>query len=129
MKPGAPTAGDPDSYVAQLDGWRLMTVTALREAVKHAAALDERIRWTHLVYFSAGPVLLIRAEADRVLFGFWRGKRLREIEPHLKPGGRYEMATLELSEGDVVEPAVVTRLVREAVELNRVLGDPTRPPA
>jgi hypothetical protein len=43
-------------------------------------------------------VLLIRAEDARVLFGFWRGKLLRAIEPRLKPGGKYEMATLELRE-------------------------------
>jgi hypothetical protein len=44
------------------------------------------------------PFLLIRAEERRVLFGFWRGQRLRGIEPRLKPGGKYEMATLELVE-------------------------------
>ncbi|WP_210207835.1 hypothetical protein [Bosea caraganae] len=70
MTPGAPTADDPEGYVAQLDGWRRVTVDALREAVKAVAPLDERIKWTHLVYVSEGPVLLIRAEAERVLFGF-----------------------------------------------------------
>ena len=38
-------------------------------------------------------------EDERVLFGFWRGQRLREIEPRLKPGGKYEMATFEIREG------------------------------
>lgn len=127
MKPGAPIAGDPESYVAQLAGWRRATVDALRASAKATAPLDERIKWTHLVYFSNGPVLLIRAEAERVLFGFWRGKRLREIEPRLKPGGKYEMATIELREGDAIDPNLAARLVREAVELNRTLGDPTRP--
>ena len=61
-----------------------------------------------------------------MLFGFWRGQRLREIEPRLKPGGKYEMATLELREGDTIKPAVATRLAREAVALNRTLGDPTK---
>ena len=46
-------------------------------AVLSAAEFDEVIKWGHLVYFSNGPVLLIRAEANRVLFGFWRGQRLR----------------------------------------------------
>jgi hypothetical protein len=77
-------------------------------------------------YFDNGPVLLIRAEENRVLFGFWRGQRLRETEPRLKPGGKYEMATLELREGDTIKPAVATRLAREAVVLNRAVGDPTR---
>ena len=44
------------------------------------------MKWGHLVYLSNGPVLLIRAEEKRVLFGFWRGKRLREIAPRLKAG-------------------------------------------
>ena len=62
--------------------------------------LEEAVKWGHLVYAANGPVLLIRAEDERVLFGFWRGQRLREIEPRLKPGGKYEMATLEIREGD-----------------------------
>jgi len=69
-------------------------------------------------------VLMIRAEEQRVLLGFWRGKRLRTIEPRLKPGGKYEMATLELRAGDTIGPATVRRLTREAVRLDRALGDP-----
>jgi hypothetical protein len=127
MIPGAPKADTPDDYVTQLDGWRLATVEALRAAVKAAAPLEERIKWTHLVYFSNGPVLLIRAEAERVLFGFWRGKRLRNIEPRLKPGGKFELATMVLREGDAVDAVVATELVRAAAALNRELGDPSKP--
>ncbi len=127
MTPDAPRADNPADYVAQLGGWRLALVEALRTAVKAAAPLDERIKWTHLVYFSDGPVLLIRAEAERVLFGFWRGKRLRHIEPRLKPGGKFELATMILREGDAVDPAIAAELVRAAVALNRELGDPGKP--
>jgi hypothetical protein len=99
----------------------------LREAVLSARVkLVEVIKWGHLVYYSEGPVLLIRAEEKRVLFGFWRGQRLREIDDRLKPGGKYEMATIELHEGDEVDPVVVRRLTRQAVKLNRALGDPTK---
>ena len=83
------------------------------------------MKWGHLVYLANGPILLIRAEKDRVLFGFWRGQRLGAIEPRLKRGGKYEMATLELREGMNVRPAIVRRLTREAVALNKTLGDPT----
>jgi hypothetical protein len=79
----------------------------------------------HLVYLSNGPVLLIRAEEHRVLFGFWRGKRLRGIESRLKPGGKYEMATLELVEGTPLERSTVVELVKEAVALNLAEGNPT----
>lgn len=119
-------AANPDAYVAGLAGWRQDCVIQLRAAVRKAAPLDEVIKWGHLVYFSNGPVLLIRAEAERVLFGFWRGQRLRSIDPGLKPGGKYEMATLELREGSHVSDALAGRLTKEAVRLNKTLGDPTK---
>jgi hypothetical protein len=124
MKKVTPAA-NPDAYVEALDGWRRDLVRAIRKAVRTAAALDEVIKWGHLVYFDNGPVLLIRAEEERVLFGFWRGQRLTEIEPRLKKGGKYEMATLELREGSTITPAKVRRLTKEAVSLNQRLGDPT----
>jgi hypothetical protein len=61
-----------------------------------------------------------------VLLGFWRGQRLREIEPRLKPGGKYEMATFEIRGGATIKPAVVSRLARQAVALNKEVGDPTK---
>jgi hypothetical protein len=124
MKRSTP-AGSPEEYVAALDGWRRDLVDALREAVRSQPGLDEVVKWGHLVYLSNGPVCLIRAEELRVLFGFWRGQRLREIEPRLKPGGKYEMATLELREGEAIDPATARRLVRQAVALNTRLGNPT----
>ena len=125
MAYGGKVAESPAAYVAQLRGWRRETVAALRVAVLGAAPLDERLKWTHPVYFSNGPVLLIRAEAKRVLFGFWRGKRMTGIEPRLKPGGKYELANMGFHDGDPVDVATVRKLVREAVRLNETLGDPT----
>jgi hypothetical protein len=69
---------------------------------------------------------MIRAEDERVLFGFWRGKRLRTIEPRLKAGGKYEMATFEIREDTPVSLAVVRRLAREGAALNKKIGDPTK---
>jgi hypothetical protein len=118
-------ASSPDAYIATLSGWQRVTVAKLRESVLSAGSLDEVIKWGHLVYLAKGPVLLIRAEENRVLFGFWRGKRLREIDQRLKLGGKYEMATIELRENEEVQGTLVRRLVKEAVELNKTLGDPT----
>ena len=124
MKKMAPAA-NPDAYVLALDGWQRKIVETLRAAVRTAPALDEVVKWGHLVYMANGPVLLIRAEERRVLFGFWRGQRLTAIEPRLKAGGKYEMATLELREGMSIKPATARRLTREAIALDRKLGDPT----
>lgn len=124
MKKSSPAA-NPDAYVATLDGWRRKCVEKLRASVRSTTTMEEVVKWGHLVFFANGPVLLIRAEEERVLFGFWRGQGLRTIEPRLKAGGKYEMATLELRAGESIAPATVRRLAKEAVALNQKLGDPT----
>ena len=118
-------AESPNAYVKALSGWRRTLVETLRAAVLAAGKLEERIKWGHLVYLSNGPVLLIRAEDKRVLFGFWRGKRLRSLDERLKASGKYEMATITLVEGDKVSAAAAKHLAKAAIGLNRELGDPT----
>ncbi len=125
MRGKSPPAESPDAYVKALAGWRRALVETLREATLAAGKLEERIKWGHLVYLSNGPVLLIRAEEARVLFGFWRGKKLQNMEDRLKPGGKYEMATISLVQGDSMSTAQAKRLVKAAIGLNRKLGDPT----
>jgi hypothetical protein len=122
MKKSVP-ASSPDAYVAALTGWRHACVEELRSAVSAAARLKEVIKWGNLVYLANGPVLMIRAEGDRVLLGFWRGQRLRDLEPRLRPGGKYEMATLELRSGDRILPAMVKRLTLAGVRLNVEMGE------
>ncbi|MCR6477264.1 DUF1801 domain-containing protein [Variovorax sp. ZS18.2.2] len=129
MKMVLTSAATPDEYIACLGGWQRDYAAALRRAVREAVPeLEERLKWGHIVGFHTGPVLLIRAEPERVLFGFWRGQRMRHIEPRLKPGGQYEMATLALRQDTPLLQATVSRLATEAVELNRLLGDPTAKP-
>jgi hypothetical protein len=126
MKKSAP-ASSAAAYVNELSGWQRLMTEKLRAAVKAAGKdLVEVIKWGHLVYFSNGPVLLIRAEAQRVLFGFWRGKRLRQFDVRLKASGKYELATMELQDGETVSNAVVQRLTKEAIRLNGVHGNPTK---
>lgn len=120
--PGVQT---PDEYVASLDGWRLKLVRSLRKTVRAAGPFEEQLKWGHLVFFHAGPALLIRAEAERVLYGFWRGQQFLELEPRLKPGGKYEMATLELREGDSISTAAASALAKAAFACNERLGDPS----
>jgi hypothetical protein len=127
MKKSVP-ASSPDEYVAALTGWRRACVKELRSPVHAADRLEEVIKWGNLVYLANGPVLMIRAETDRVLLGFWRGQRLRELEPRLRPGGKYEMATLELRSGERIASATVRRLTKAGVRLNAEVGDPTRAP-
>ena len=123
MKKMTPAAS-PDAYVVALSGWRRECVESLRAAVRAVPVLQEVVKWSHLVYLANGPVLLIRAEEERVLLGFWRGQRLSDVEPRLKKSGKYEMATLVLREGTTITPSIVRRLARQAVALNQALGNP-----
>ena len=120
----APGVNTPDEYVASLDGWRLKLVRSLRKTVRAAGPFEEQLKWGHLVYLHNGPALLIRAEAERVLYGFWRGQQFLELEPRLKPGGKYDMATLDLREGDSISATAASTLAKAAFDFNERLGDP-----
>jgi hypothetical protein len=124
MRAGPPPVS-PDAYVKSLTGWQRERVTALR-AVVQAAGAEEVIKWGHLVYLANGPAFLVRAEETRVIFGFWRGKQLQQVEPRLKPSGKYEMARVDLTQQETIDATTAERLAREAVDLNRRLGDPTK---
>ena len=118
-------AANPDAFVEELCGWQRELVAMLRAAVNAGADFDELIKWGNLVFAHNGLCALIHVEDHRVVFGFWRGKRLTGIEPRIKPGGKYELGNIVFFEGDAIERGQVERLAREAARLNDELGDPT----
>ena len=118
-------AASPDAFVAELSGWRAGLVAMLRAAIGAGARFDEIIKWGNLLFVRHGPCVLIHVEDERVVLGFWRGKRLTGLEPRIKPSGKYELGNIVLHEGDGIEPAKIAGLAREAARLNDELGDPT----
>src|SRR5687768_1513108 len=118
-------AASPDAFVEDLAGWRRELVAMLRAAVNAGAAFDEIIKWGNLVFVHGGLCILIHVEDHRVVFGFFRGKRLTVLEPRIKPSGKYELGNIVFQEGDGIDAAKVTGLAREAARLNDELGDPT----
>ena len=119
-----PAAESPDAYIAALSGWQRERCEMMRTAIMAAASFEETIKWTNLVFLANGPCILIRAEEHRVLLGFWRGKRLRDIEPRIRASGKYELGNLVLTPAAEVSPAMVTQLASEAFQLNAELGNP-----
>lgn len=119
-----PVADNPDAYVAALAGWQRERAEMMRAAIMAVAPFDETIKWTNLVFMANGPCILIRAEEHRMLLGFWRGKRLREIEPRIKASGKYELGNLVMTEATKVAPETVEKLAAEAFRLNAELGNP-----
>ena len=118
-------AESPAAYVAKLDGWQAKCVRQIRFVVRASAKFDERIKWGNLVFAHRGLSILIHVEDHRVVFGFFRGKRLTALEPRIRPSGKYELGNIVFFEGDDIESAQVERLAREAARLNGELGDPT----
>ena len=124
MMRSGPLAASPDEYIRSIGGWQRVRVEMLRAIALQVGGADETIKWGHLVYMANGPAYLIRAEDDRVLLGFWRGKRLLDIEPRMTGTGKYEMKTLDLREDTPIDPAVAEQLIREAIRLNHSVGNP-----
>jgi len=125
MMRSGPLPASPDEYVQSIDGWRRDRVDLLRAIAKRVGDSEETVKWGHLVFMANGPAFLIRAEDHRVLFGFWRGKRLLDIEPRMTGTGKYEMKTLDLREDTDIDPAIAEQLIREAIKLNHTVGNPT----
>ena len=121
-------AADPDDYVARLSGWQRDLVTALRAAVLSAGGFDETIKWTNLVFLANGPCILIRAEERRVLLGFWRGKRLVELDRRIRPSGKYELGNITLGPDDTVNAEAIRALATAARALNHEFGNPSTIP-
>ena len=119
-----PAAERPDAYIAALSGWQRERAEMMRAAIMAAADFSETIKWTNLVFLANGPCILIRAEEHRVLLGFWRGKRLREVDPRIKASGKYELGNLVMVEATEVTAEQVARLAAEAFRLNSELGNP-----
>ncbi len=118
------TYASPDAFVADQDGWRRPVVEALRGAIQRAGPFEEGVKWGNLVFRSDGLCLLIHVDPTRVMLGFWRGKRLRELEPRIKASGKYELGNITLHEGESIAGDQVTRLAAAAAALNAELGDP-----
>jgi hypothetical protein len=120
-----PAAESPDAYIAALSGWQRDRAEMMRATIMAAAPFDETIKWTNLVFLANGPCILIRAEEHRMLLGFWRGKRLRDIEPQIKASGKYELGNLVIGPDTDVAPETVAALAAEAFRLNAELGNPS----
>lgn len=123
MKKGD-AAADPADYLARLTGWQRELVLPLRETILSAADFEETIKWTNLVYLGDGPCILIRSEEKRVLLGFWRGKRLVELDRRIKPSGKYELGNIVLGPDTPLDLDNIRILATRARELNRQLGNP-----
>jgi hypothetical protein len=133
--PVRPAAGAPaprnrgmtvDAYVVGMQDWRGDTVSALRQLIREAAPdAVESIKWGQPVYEVNGPFAHIKAFKNHVNFGFWRGAELTDPKGILKGTGS-RMRHVELRSPEDIDTATLQAMVRTAVEMNRIKGDPTK---
>lgn len=115
-----------DSYLAQLSNEQRAIAAALRAAVSAAApGATETIKWSQPVFELNGPICWIKAHKAHVTLGFWRGMQLQAGKGIVEGRGS-KMGHLKLRSLGDVKPALVKKLVRDAVSLNREMGDPTK---
>jgi hypothetical protein len=77
------------------------------------------------VFESNGPFAYVKAFGSTVNFGFWRGAELDDPEGVLDGDGD-RMRHVSLHSLEEIRPDAFGALVRQAVELNRERGNPTR---
>jgi hypothetical protein len=109
-----------DAWVKQkATGWQQKKLKALLDAVQKAAPDAElAIKWGQPVFSVDGPLAFLRPAKAHVTLGFWRGAELSDPDGVLEGEGA-RMKHWKLGEDDA-------RWVREACELNRSKGDPTK---
>jgi hypothetical protein len=114
-----------DEYVAGLSPPLAAVAAAVRELIREAAPeAGESIKWAQPVYEDNGPFAYFRASSKHVTFGFWRGAELDDPRGLLEGGGE-QMRHVKLASAGIDGEALAA-FVRQAVELNRTQGDPTR---
>jgi hypothetical protein len=117
-----------DDYLATLDDDQRAIAEALRALVRTAApGASEAIKWSQPVFEAGGPMCWIKAHKGHVTLGFWRGMQLPSASGLIEGSGD-KMGHIKLRSQADLKPAVLKRLVREAVQVNRERGDPTRKP-
>lgn len=117
-------ATNPEAFITELTDWRRAVVELLQAAILRGHHFDQAIKWGNLVFFANGRCILIHVEEHRIVLGFWRGKQLVELDPRLKPGGKYELANLVIHPDTEIDPDQIAALARAAAALNLELGDP-----
>ncbi len=115
-----------EEYVEMLEGWQKDVAADIRKTIGEAAPdAKESIKWAQPVYEDNGPFAYFRAFKSHINLGFWRGVDLSD------PGGILEgsgdkMRHVKMTGPEDFQPGIFADFVRQAVELNRAKGDPTK---
>lgn len=113
-------------YADNLGDWRTDVVQRLARLVaEHAPTATASIKWAQPVFESDGPFAYVKAFPSSVNLGFWRGAELDDPDGLLEGDGD-RMRHVRLRSADDIRPDAFAAFIRQAVDLNRTRGNPTR---
>jgi len=115
-----------DDYISSLDDPLAAIVAKLRQILLMTApGVDETIKWAQPVYESDGPFAYIKSFSDTVNIGFWRGMEIHDPKDLLQGHGD-KMRHITVRHVSEIDSAAISDFVVQAINLNRVLGDPSK---
>ena len=111
-----------DRYITGLDDWRGQTLARIRKTILAAdPEITEEWKWMGSpVWCCAGNLVVGNAHKDKVKLTFAQGASLPDPHTLFNNGlGGKVWRAIDLAEGDAVDEAGLTALLREAVAFNR----------
>lgn len=126
-KPSARAAGQTvDEFVAAVAPEHQEVVAAARNLVDQLAPEAScSIKWAQPVWEFHGPAIWLKAFKNHTSLGFWRGAEMQDHARKLQGDGD-RMRHLKLRSLDDVTAELFAPYVTEALELNRLKGDPSK---
>ena len=116
-----------EAYVGALDDELAEAARRLREVIASAApSATESIKWGQPVYEDSGPFCYFKVSGEHITVGFWRGSELDDPDGRLEEGDDDRMRSLKIHGAEDIEEEILADWVRQAVDLNRRFGSPTR---
>lgn len=109
-----------DEYRVSIKDWRGEYLEKLRTLV-HAAdsEITEEWKWGTPVFSHNGMVLAIGVFKDKVKVNFFKGAQLSEHQKLFNAGlDSKQQRSIDFSEDDVIDGAVIKKIIRSAVDLN-----------
>lgn len=115
-----------DWVKTKVTGWQRLTVQKLLSVARRAAPdASVSIKWGQPVFDHNGPLAFIKPAKAHVTFGFWRGAEIEDVSGVLDGSGTL-MRHLKITSSADLDERLIAAMIKQAVELNRKKGDPTR---
>lgn len=113
-------------YIGGLDEWQSDIVSELRKIILETAPeVEEVMKWAQPVYESNGPIAYIKPFTKSVNLGFWRGIDINDDKGLLQGTGG-KMRHVKYDSIDNIDRKALAGFILQAIELNRIKGDPSK---